>query len=219
MLHKWQLQKCTSNSINENGTEVKCSGCIRYLGALLDSQLNMAQHITAKCRTAMVNLFKIKQIQHMLTREACQTIVFGLVLLYLDYPNAILASLPAIAISKMQRLQNIGCHIVLQDEQDPSTTKCLQKLHWLLIKQQINFKILTLVYKCLNEQAPSYLCNLLTVNPICDQSMHSSTKFKQPIVPYMKRRTFADRSFSVVGPKYWNELPNDLCMLPNLESF
>ena len=57
-----QLQKCTTNSINVNGAEVKQGSCIRYLGALLDAQLNMAQHINAKCRTAMMNLFKIKQI-------------------------------------------------------------------------------------------------------------------------------------------------------------
>ena len=109
---KWQLQKCTINSINANGVEVKCNDCIRYLGALLDSQLSMAQHISAKCRTAMVNLFKIKEIRHMLTTETCQTIVFGLVLLHFDYSNAILANLPANAISKMQRVQYIASHIV-----------------------------------------------------------------------------------------------------------
>ena len=120
---------------------------------------------------------------------------------------------------KMQRVQSIASHIVLQDEQDPSTTKCLQKLHWLPIKQWIKFKILISVYECLNEQAPSYLHNLLTVNPISDQFMHSTSKFKQLFVPFMKRRTFADRSFSIVGLKYWNELCNELCILPNLESF
>ena len=45
-----------------NGVEVKQGSCIRYLGALLDAQLNMTQHISDKCRTAMMNLFKIKQI-------------------------------------------------------------------------------------------------------------------------------------------------------------
>ena len=49
--------------------------------------------------------------------------------------------------------------------------------------------------------------------------MHSNSKFRQVTVPFMKRRTFFNRSFSVVGPKYWNELPNELCMLPKLESF
>ena len=105
------------------------------------------------------------------------------------------------------------------DEQEPSTTKCLQKLHWLPIKQWIKFKILTLVYKCINDQAPKYLQNLLAVNPISNWSTHSNSKFKQLIVPFTKRRTFADRSFSVVGLKYWNELPNELCMLTNLERF
>ena len=130
---KWQLQKCISNNINANGAEVKCSGWIQCMGELLDSQLSMTHHITANCRTAMGNLLKIKQIEHLLTREACQMIVFGLVLSHLDYSNAILANLPDNAVSKMQRVQNITSHIVLHDEQDPSTTKCLQKLHWLPI--------------------------------------------------------------------------------------
>ena len=64
-------------------------------------------------------------------------------------------------------------------------------MYWLQIQQWIKFNIFTLVYKYLSKQAPSYLHNLLTVNPISDQSMHSNSKFKQLIVPIMKRRTFA----------------------------
>ena len=155
----------------------------------------------------------------MMTMEACQTVVFGLVMSHLDYSNAILANLPANAIHKMQREQNMAASIVLQDEQEASTTRCLQKLHWLPIKQRIKFKILTLVYKCINNQAPSYLQNLLTINPTSNQSTRLNSKFKQLIVPFTKRKTFSDRSFSVVGPKYWNELPNELSILMTLESF
>ena len=155
----------------------------------------------------------------MMTIEACQTVVSGLVLCHLDYSNVKLANLPSNAIHKMQRVQNMAAPIVLQDEQEFSTTRCLQKLHWLPIKQRIKFKILTLVYKCINNQAPSYLQNLLTVNPTSNRSTRSNSKFKQLIVPFTKKKTFADRSFSVVGPKYWNELPNELCMQTNLESF
>ena len=63
----------------------------------------------------------------MLIREACNTIVFGLVLSHLDYSNAILANLPDNAVSKMQRVQNIASHIELYNEQDSSITKFLQK--------------------------------------------------------------------------------------------
>ena len=155
----------------------------------------------------------------MMTIEACQTVVSGLVLSHLDYSNAILVNLPSNAIHKMQRVQNMAADIVLQDKQESSTTRCLQKLHWLPIKQRIKFKILTLVYKCINNQAPSYLQNLLTVNPTSNRPTRSNSKYKQLVVPFTKRKTFADRSFSVVGPKFWNELPNELCMSMNLESF
>ena len=63
----------------------------------------------------------------MMTIEACQTVVFGLVLSHLDYSNAILVNLPSNAIHKMQQVQNMAARIVLQDEQESSTTKCLQK--------------------------------------------------------------------------------------------
>ena len=155
----------------------------------------------------------------MMTIEACQTVVSGLVLSHLDYSNAILVNLPSNAIHKMQRVQNMAACIVLQDKQESSTTRYLQKLHWLPIKLMIKFKILTLVYKCINNQAPSYLQNLLTVNPTSNRPTHSNSKYKQLVVPFTKRKTFADRSFSVVSPKYWNELPNELRMSMNLESF
>ena len=60
----------------------------------------------------------------MMTIEACQTV--GLVLSHLDYSNAILANLLANAIHNIQRVQNDAACIVLQDEQESSTTKCLQ---------------------------------------------------------------------------------------------
>ena len=113
----------------------------------------------------------------------------------------------------------MAARIVLQDKQESSTTWCLQKLHWLPIKQRIKFKILTLVYKCINNQAPSYLQNLLTVNPTSNRPTRSNSKYKQLVIPFTKRKTFADRSFSVVGPKFWNELPNELHMSMNWESF
>ena len=79
----------------------------------------------------------------------------------------------------------MAARIVLQDKQESSTTRCLQKLHWLPIKQRIKFKILTLVYKCINNQAPSYFQNLLTVNPTSNRPTHSNSKYKQLVVPFV----------------------------------
>ena len=61
----------------------------------------------------------------------------------------------------------------------------------------------------MNGLAPDYLINLLPIHPNA-QSLRSDNIYQRLIIPQMKRRTFADRSFSVMGPILWNQLPNSL---------
>ena len=53
---KKQLSNCVSTEINVNGETVKCSACIKYLGAWVDDKLNFKVHIANKCCIAMWNL-------------------------------------------------------------------------------------------------------------------------------------------------------------------
>ena len=76
---KRQLEKCETTSIDVNNTIVKCSPTIKYLGALLDQHLQLSQHITRKCRTAMTNLQMIKYLCPSLTQETAHMLVRGLV--------------------------------------------------------------------------------------------------------------------------------------------
>ena len=57
-----QLLKCETTSINVNGNSIKRAECIKYLGVSLDKNLNMKKHVAGKCKTAMFNLLKIKNI-------------------------------------------------------------------------------------------------------------------------------------------------------------
>ena len=97
-----QLQKGHSQQININSENIAKSETIRYLGAWIDSNLSFKKHITERCKLAMWNLHKLKHIRKFFNQETCQTLVCGLVLMHLDYANAILADLPNIEIGKMQ---------------------------------------------------------------------------------------------------------------------
>ena len=64
----------------------------------------------------------------------------------------------------MQRIQNIaGRMVVLNDVamKDDSSRSILEKLHWLPIHRRIQYKVLTLVHKCLVCRVPRYLAELL----------------------------------------------------------
>ena len=110
---KPQLDKCTTKTLSINNTEIKLADKIKYLGVLLDQQLNLKQHITSKCQIAMLNIQHIKNIRHLLTQEATEILVLGTVMSHLDYCNGILVGLPEVDISKMQHVQNIAAKMVV----------------------------------------------------------------------------------------------------------
>ena len=139
---------------------------------------------------------------------------------HLDYVKSAFIGLPASDINKMQKVQSAAAKFVLNLKRMDSSTEALQTLHWLPIKFRIQYKILLLVYKCLNDQAPSYLSELLelksTTSRLCVRSTSDMTLL---CVPFTKRKTFADRSVSVAGPRLWNGLPRTIRESPNPDCF
>ena len=99
---KQQLKKVEVTSINVNGDSIPRSKVIKYLGTWMDQYLSFRQHILKKCNVAMINLQRIKAIRRILTVEATETLVHGLVTSHLDYSNAVLYGLPKVDIQKLQ---------------------------------------------------------------------------------------------------------------------
>ena len=60
-----------------------------------------------------------------------------------------------------------------------SNDEVLYQLHWLPVQQRIKFKILTLVHKCINCKAPTYLENLLIHHPYTRQGLQSQSMGKR----------------------------------------
>ena len=77
----------------------------------------------------------------------------------------------------------------------------LKTLHWLPVKKRIDFKILSLVHKCLYRQALEYLKNLLIIKQGGRDGLRSAMDSTNLIIPRTHYKTFADRSFSVYGPQ------------------
>ena len=162
-----QINKCKTEHLIVCDSKVQRQVKIKYLGAILDENLTMKEHITQKCKIAMWNLNRIKSIRKSLTKEACETLVLGLVMSHLDYSNVLFIGLPDCQIERLQRVQNIAAKMVLSD--GDCSHNSLKRLHWLPIRFRIQLKAVTLVFKCLRGQDPSIYVNWLSMKVKDDQ--------------------------------------------------
>jgi exonuclease III len=212
-----QLGKCITNSLSVNDCQIDKVNNIKYLGVYLDASMTMKTHITQKCRIAMANYYRLSKIRKYLTEDACKQIVHGLIISHIDYSNSLFFGLPKCDIQRLQRVQSMAAKMILRKRKYDSVTKTLKELHWLPVRLRIEFKILTMVWKCLNNQAPQYLVELLKLKSP-GRALRSTTR-QDLEVPRTKCKTFGDRSFSVSGPLLWNRLPMSIRNAESLDLF
>ena len=220
LFSKQQLKKCETTDIRVIDDTLERTKVTKYLGSWLDENLNFGKHSTIKCKAAMWNIHRIRNIQSYLDISTCETLVASLVTPYLDYGNGLLIGVTDIIIRKYQQIPNMVAKLSLNRSKTDSTTRAHYKLDWLPIRVRTEYKILLLVFKCLNNMAPKYLENLLCINNGEGISRNlCSNDAVVLIVPYVKNKTFAASSFSVQGPIWSNRLLASLQNLKTLENF
>ena len=79
-------------------------------------------------------------------------------LLVVVWTVCLLADATGVLLTKLQSIQNAAARLITRTRKF-DITPVLRDLHWLPIRRLIEFKIATLVYKCLNGLAPPYLAD------------------------------------------------------------
>ena len=77
------------------------------------------------------------------------------------------------------------------------------------------------MFKCYKCGAPKYLSELLDIEVRTGISKSLRSYQDEVIsyrIPFARHKTFADRSFSVAGPKIWNSLPVELHLSETVNS-
>ena len=113
----------------------------------------------------------------------------------------------------------MAAKVTFRKTKSESSKDCLMALHWLPVWVRIEFKILTLVFKCIIGEAPAYLMDMIQERDMHQEGLRSNRDHKSLVVPWTRRQTFASRSFSVVGPMLWNSLPNTIKQSNTLDVF
>jgi len=181
----------------------------KNIGFIFDYIMDSKKQISATCKSAWFHLRNVGKIRQYLDKKSTEQLIHSFVTSKLDYNNCLLYGLPDTLLLRLQRIQNAAARLVLRLPKHCHITPTLQDLHWLPIKHRINYKILLMVFKALNNCAPSYIADLLTKKPECSINLRSNGN-NFLMVPKSNTVTYGDRNFRNMAPILWNNLPNEI---------
>ena len=116
-------------------------------------------HIGNKCKSAAIGLHKIGKIRKYLDRGTTEKLVHAFITCHLDNNNGLLYGIPDTLWRRMQYIQNSAARLITKKRKFDPISPIL--LHWLPIKSRIEFKLLTMVFRCIQGSAPVYLQDII----------------------------------------------------------
>ena len=131
------------------------------LGVTLDQNLSFQQHVSRTCQICYFELRRINSIRHYMSQDALKTLISAFVLSRIDYCNPLLAGCPKQLIHKLQKVHNNAARLISRTAKFDHISPVLHTLHWLPVNQRIEYKLLLLAFKSVNNDGLSYLSDLL----------------------------------------------------------
>ena len=145
-----------------------------------------------------------------------KTIIQGLAILKMDYCNSLLGGMYGYNMKKLQRIQNAPARIIFCQSKYCHITPLLKELHWLQITEQIDYKMAVIVYCCRKGLVPNYLSTMIVKSH--NRPLRSTTNNNLPVNKF--NTTFVNnRSFKALGPRIWNNLPDRLRNIEEINIF
>ena len=209
--------KINTDNICINGTTVHATTCVKNLGVMMDSNLTLHDQVNSIRKSCYFYISWIWRVRPYLTECAAKSIVHALVVSRLDYCNAVLVNLPKYEIHRLQQVQDSAARLVkncASREQSAEALRC--DLHWLPVKERIEYKVLLLTYKALHGLSPPYVNELIHVHVpsralrSCDRVLLTEPRF---------RTNYGNRAFSRAAPRLFNCLPETIKRQSTLRSF
>ena len=176
-----------------NGSRIKRVEKTKYLGIIIDENLNWDEQfkrIRSKINTGLMSLKRLKSI---LRQSLPCCVYYGLVEGHLRYRDVVLGSLNTSKIIALQRLQNRTCCII-----ENAKIKDNWSRSWLNVENIIRYDRNILTHKIMNKLCPENFFNKFL--PRSSVSKYNTVHCQDPQIPRY-RTEFTKKRTSLLTPE------------------
>ena len=160
-----------------------------------------------ECRVLSDQLPQLSPLIRSLSSDAAKLLVQAFISTRLDYCNSLLYVISDNLYRRLQAVQNAAARLITNTRRFEHITPVLQQLHWLPVRQRVQFKIAVLAYEALHDLL--YLRIWRKIANLC-LSLGADNCVRQTSLTQWTNTRLGDRSFAAAEPRVWNSLPTQL---------
>ena len=201
-----------------NDNLLKNVTCEKLLGVHIDHTLSWCQQTNKLCSFISSRIGLLTRLKLYIPVKGLCIFYNGYILPLFDYCCTIWGETTNSNLEKLFKLQKRVARIILDAQYDSPSNPLFKELGWLTFHNRIKYHIGVLMHKCMNNNAPSYLCEMF--KSCSDSTVYSlrSTKTNRLFIQ-RPNTNFMKKSFQYSGTLLWNELPLSLTNIENIDLF
>ena len=190
----------------------------KLLGIHIDKNLSWSIQIDKICETISTRIYLLKRLKRYLPLKGLILFYNSYILPIIDYCCTVWGLTTHINLERIHKLQKRAARLVLSVSFDFPSTVMFKKLAWMTIFTRIHYFQAVLMFKCMNGLAPDYLSIKFTACADLYNYCLRSTTSGLLHVP-RPNSDFFKRTFKYSGLITWNNLPNNIKEIDNLDTF
>ena len=197
-----KLKALPEVDITVNETQLQMVSSYKYLGVMLDGQLNYAKHINKLILSGSLKLKQFRKMRSFLTTKAATLVYKNMLLPVIEYGDIFLSASTCENRKKLQILQNKGLRCAINADNDASSNGLHVEAKLLKLKYRREQHLLNYMFDVSQNE-----CNLKVR---LEEGVRTRSSKKKLLKIRKPRTEKCKKSLSYMGPKKWNALPENI---------
>ena len=191
---------------NDFVAQVKCE---KVLGLHVDENLSWDEHAKNVIKKMSSNLYLLRRLKSYIPKKTRLLFYNSYILPHMDYCSTIWGSCCKNTHLQIVKMQKRAARLILNVPSDTQSSLMFKDLRWQTFPDRVNYHKAVLIYKSLNNLAPSYIKDLFQLNSEVHSYPLRSTNSNKLYMHKPKTEIFR-KSLTYSGPAIWNSLPDDV---------
>ena len=213
-----RLCKVRDINVLYNNCTVKTVAYQKVLGINIDKNLSWNIHIDKICSDVSKRISLLRRLDRYLDKDAKLLYYNAYILPIMDYGAIVWGHCNNLNIERICKLQKRAARLILHKPIRYPSNELFKELNWLSFSERVKYLTGVMVYKSLNNLAPSYLSNILL--PLSQSSHHVTRAVSNQDLAVQRHNTeLFKQSFTYSSSSVWNSLDTGIKQSLSLKSF